>query len=310
MGYRKRGPGKIPKRQLTFGAMRITVFSRGPGLYSTRRLVEAGRERGHAVEVVDHALCSPYLDSERSSILYEGNPMSVPDVAIPRIGANITTRGVALLRQLDVMGVPHLLPAEALLLARDKMSCLQQLRQNGIDVPRTVLCFGLGEVRKAAKRLGPFPVVVKLLESTHGVGVALAHNLYQLERLAEGFLQLQDRVLLQEFIRESRGTDQRAFVVGGKIVAAMERRAVAGEFRANIHRGATASRLQLSEEEQDLVLRVTELIGVDVAGVDLISSKRGPLVMEVNASPGLEGIEGATEIDIAGAIIEYAERIG
>ena len=289
--------------------MRITVFSRGPGLYSTRRLVEAGRTRGHEVSVVDHALCSPFLDKDQSSILYEGSPLAVPDVAIPRIGANITTRGVALLRQLDVMGVPHLLPAGALLLARDKMSCLQQLCENGIAVPRTVLCFGLGDVRKAAKRLGPFPVVLKLLESTHGVGVALAHNLYQLERIAEGFLQLQDRVLLQEFIRESRGADQRAFVVDGKIVAAMERRAVAGEFRANIHRGATAVPLRLSDAEEELVLRVTHLIGVDVAGVDLISSKRGPLVMEVNASPGLEGIEGATEVDIAGSIIDYAERI-
>ena len=288
--------------------MRITVFSRGPGLYSTRRLVEAGRARGHEVEVVDHARCSPLIETGRSSILHDGVAIATPDVAIPRIGANITTRGVALLRQLDVMGVPHLLPAEALLLARDKMSCLQQLSQAGIDVPRTVLCFSGGEVRKAAKRLGPFPIVVKLLESTHGVGVALAHNLYQLERLAEGFLQLQDRVLLQEYIRESRGCDQRAFVVGGRIVAAMERRAVPGEFRANIHRGASAAPLELSTEDADLVLRVAAEIGVDVAGVDLIRSKRGPLVMEVNASPGLEGIEGATQVDIAGEIIQYAEQ--
>ncbi|PPK86424.1 SSU ribosomal protein S6P modification protein [Neolewinella xylanilytica] len=287
--------------------MRITVFSRGPGLYSTRRLVEAGEQRGHAISVVDHSLCSPYADGEKSSILMNGLPFDEPEVAIPRIGANITTRGVALIRQLDVMGVPHVLDANALLLARDKMSCLQRLTQEGIGVPRTVLCFSVYEVRKVAKRLGPFPVVVKLLESTHGVGVALAHNLYQLERLAEGFLQLQDRILLQEYIRESKGSDLRAFVVGDRIVAAMQRKAVAGEFRANIHRGATATPVTLSPEEQALVLRVASVIGVEIAGVDLIHSHRGPLVMEVNASPGLEGIEGATRVDIAGAIISYAE---
>ncbi|MGB3798215.1 MAG: RimK family alpha-L-glutamate ligase [Lewinella sp.] len=287
--------------------MRIAVFSRGPGLYSTRRIVEAAQARGHDVEVVDHALCSPYADADKSSILYNGQALDAPEMAIPRIGANITTRGVALIRQLDVMGVPHVLNADALLLARDKMSCLQRLTQAGIGVPRTVLCFSTQEVRKVAKRLGPFPVVVKLLESTHGVGVALAHNLYQLERLAEGFLQLQDRILIQEFIRESKGRDQRAFVVGGEIVAAMERKATAGEFRANIHRGASATRIDLSDKEQDLVRRVASVIGVEVAGVDLIPSKRGPLVMEVNASPGLEGIEGATEVDIAGKIIQYAE---
>ena len=283
------------------------VFSRGPGLYSTRRLVEAAAARGHEVTVVDHALCSPYLDGEKHTILNDGQLLEVPDVAIPRIGANITTRGVALIRQLDVMGVPHVLHADALLLARDKMSCLQHLSGAGLEVPRTGLCFTTQEVRQLAKRLGPFPVVVKLLESTHGVGVALAHNLYQLQRLAEGFLQLQDRVIIQEYIRESRGCDVRAFVVGDRIVAAMERKAVAGEFRANIHRGATATALELDEEEEALILKTASVIGVEVAGVDLIRSKRGPLVMEVNASPGLEGIEGATKVDIATEIITYAE---
>ena len=283
------------------------VFSRGPGLYSTRRLVEAAAARGHEVTVVDHALCSPYLDGDRNTILNDGQVLEHPDVAIPRIGANITTRGVALIRQLEVMGIPHVLSADALLLARDKMSCLQKLSGAGLEVPRTGLCFGTHEVRKVAKRIGPFPVVVKLLESTHGVGVALAHNLYQLQRLAEGFLQLQDRVIIQEYIRESRGSDVRAFVVGGRIVAAMERKAAAGEFRANIHRGATATALQLDEEEETLILKTASLIGVEVAGVDLIRSKRGPLVMEVNASPGLEGIEGATKVDIATEIITYAE---
>ena len=286
--------------------MRMTVFSRGPGLYSTRRLVEAGEQRGHEVEVVDHALCSMYLGGSKSALLHNGSPLRLGEVAIPRIGANITSRGVSIIRQLDVLGIPHTLPADALLLARDKSCCLQQLTTAGIDVPRTVLCFSIFEARLVAKKLAPFPVVVKLLESTHGVGVALAHNMFQLERLVEGFLQLQDRVLLQEYIRESRGSDIRALVVGRRIVATMERTAAEGEFRANMHRGASAKPMQLRAEDEALVLRTAALIGVEVAGVDLIPSKRGYLVMEVNASPGLEGIEGTTGVDIAGAIIEHA----
>lgn len=288
--------------------MRITVFSRGPGLYSTRRLVEAGEQRNHEVEVIDHGLCSPLLEGNKSALLHNGTPLPLPDVAIARIGANITTRGVSVIRQLDALNVPHLLSADALLLARDKMSCLQRLTESHLAVPRTVLCFSTFEARRIARRLGPFPIVVKLLESTHGVGVALAHSMYQLERLAEGFLQLQDRFLMQEYIRESRGRDVRAFVVGQRIVAVMQRQAAAGEFRANIHRGASATAHVLSGEEQKLVMDTARAIGVEVAGIDLIPSKRGLLVMEVNASPGLEGIEGATGVDIAGAIIDYAEQ--
>ncbi|WP_157974263.1 RimK family alpha-L-glutamate ligase [Lewinella sp. IMCC34183] len=288
--------------------MRIAIFSRGPGLYSTRRLVAAATARGHAADVIDHALCSPFLAGRKSTLLHNGSPLELPDVAIPRIGANITTRGVSLIRQLDALSVPHTLSPDALLLARDKMSCLQVLAGAGIDVPRTVLCFSAWEARQVARRLGPFPVVVKLLESTHGVGVALAHNLHQLDRVVEGFLQLQDRVLIQEYIRESKGCDQRAFVVGDEIVAVMERRAAPGEFRANIHRGASAVRIELDDASQELVRFTARTIGVEIAGVDLIQSRRGPLVMEVNASPGLEGIEGATEVDIAGAIIRHAEQ--
>ena len=287
--------------------MRITVFSRGPGLYSTRRLIEAGEQRGHDMEIVDHGLCSGLLDGKKSTLLHNGSPLRAPQLAIARIGANMTGRGVSIIRQLDALGVPHLMTSEALLLARDKMSCLQRLVECDIDVPRTVLCYSTFEARRIARRMGPFPVVVKLLESTHGIGVALAHNMRELERLAEGFLQMQDRFLLQEYIRESGGNDIRAFVVGGTIVASMQRTAAEGEFRANIHRGATAANYPLSETETAIVLKTATAIGVEVAGIDLISSKRGPLVMEVNASPGLEGIEGATGVDIAGAIIAYAE---
>jgi len=286
--------------------MRITVFSRGPSLYSPRRLVEAGKARQHWTEVVDHALCSPDLNGGKTTLVHNGRPLELPHVAIPRIGANITSRGVAIVRQLDILGVPHTMSADALLLARDKMACLQVLTQHGLPVPRTVLCFSVGEARQAALKMDNFPVVVKLLESTHGVGVALAHSLYQLERITEGFLRLQDRVILQEYVAESQGRDIRAFVVGDQVVAAMERQAGDGEFRANIHRGATARAVRLSPEDIALCLKAAAVTGVEVAGVDLIPSTKGPLIMEVNASPGLEGIEGATKVDIAGAIIDYA----
>lgn len=286
--------------------MRITVFSRGPTLYSTRRLVEAGKQRLHWTEVTDHAMCSPFLSKDNTSILLDGKPLPMPQVAIPRIGANITARGAAIIRQLDVLGVPHTLTADALLLARDKMSSLQVLARNGVPVPETILCFSNREARLAAKRMTSYPVVVKLLESTHGVGVALATTPFQLERIVEGFLRFQDRIILQEYIGESRGVDIRAFVVGDRVVATMERRATGNEFRANIHRGATARAVQLSAKDEALVLKAAKLIGVEVAGVDLLPSHRGPLLMEVNASPGLEGIEAATGVDIAGAIIDYA----
>jgi ribosomal protein S6--L-glutamate ligase len=286
--------------------MRITIFSRGPFLYSTQRLVEAGKERGHITEVTDHGLCSPSLHGDKTALLHNGHPWEPPEVAIPRIGANITSRGVAIIRQLDVLGVPHTMNAEGLMLARDKMSSLQVLAGQGIAVPRTVLCFTLGEVRQAGRAMKKFPIIVKLLESTHGVGVAMAHTPYQLERIAEGFLRIQDRVILQEFVAESDGRDIRAFVVGDKVVAAMERKAGEGEFRANMHRGASAQMVTLSPEDEALAIRVASIVGVEVAGVDLLPSDRGPLILEVNASPGLEGIENATKVDIAGTIIEYA----
>ncbi|TXF90367.1 RimK family alpha-L-glutamate ligase [Neolewinella aurantiaca] len=286
--------------------MTINIFSRGPSLYSTQRLVEAGVERGHQTTVVDHGLCSPSLGEHGPSLLLNGTPIPKPDVSIPRIGANITNRGAAIIRQLEVLKVPTTISANGLLLARDKMSCLQVLAGNGVQVPGTVLCFTLHEVRRAGKTMGSYPIVVKLLESTHGVGVALAHTPYQLERIAEGFLRLQDRVILQEFIAESDGRDIRAFVVGNEVVAAMERKAGPDEFRANMHRGATARQVELSAEDEALAIRAAKIVGVEVAGVDLIPSNRGHLIMEVNASPGLEGIETHTGIDIAGVIVEYA----
>lgn len=286
--------------------MRIGILSRGPGLYSTQRLVEAAENRGHEVVIIDHSACSILVSDQQSKILLRGNPIKLPDVFIPRIGTSVTALGAAIIGQLDLLGIPHTTSVEGLLLARDKMRSLQFLAAQGAPVPNSILCSSAAEARRVAQLLGNYPVVVKLLESTHGVGVALVNNRYQLERTAEAFLNLQKRVILQEFILEAEGADIRAFVVDGKIVASMERRAGRGEFRANMHRGATASEILLTPEESALAIRTAALLNLDVAGVDLIRSKRGPLIMEVNASPGLEGIEKCTQIDVAGAIIEAA----
>lgn len=286
--------------------MNLTVFSRGPSLYSTSRIVEAAEADGHQVEVVDHASCSPVLENGAHSLLFDGRPMKAPELVIPRIGAHVTLRGAALLRHLDLMGIPHTMNAAALQLARDKMGSLQVLAAAGIPVPQTTLCFTIRDVRLAVKRMGGYPVVLKMLESTHGVGVALAYNLFQLERIAEGFLQLQQRVILQEYIEESEGRDIRSFVVGDKIIATMERRAADGEFRANMHRGASAIPIELGTADQEIVLTAARTLGVEIAGVDLIPSKQGYLLMEVNASPGLEGIERTTNQDIASEIVRYA----
>ncbi|MEM9837082.1 MAG: RimK family alpha-L-glutamate ligase [Bacteroidota bacterium] len=289
--------------------MHIGILSRGPGLYSTQRLVEAGQQAGHQVSIIDHGITSLLVTPAGGSMFIRGMDLDLPDVVIPRIGTNVTAIGAATISQLDLLGIPHLTSADGLLLARDKMRSLQFLARHQIGVPSSMLVTDAREARKIARRLSNYPIVVKLLESTHGVGVALAYNRYQLERTTEAFLRLQDRVILQEFIGEANGSDIRAFVVAGKVVAAMERKAAAGEFRANMHRGATATAIALTDVEAHIALKTASLLNLDVAGVDLIRSKRGPLVMEVNASPGLEGIETCTGIDVAGAIIEAAVKL-
>lgn len=288
--------------------MLIGVLSRGPSLYSTRRLVEAAEQRGHDVTVIDHANCSLLIDRQGGQLLHRGKRLKLPDVCIPRIGASVTALGMTVINQLDLLNVPHTTSAHGLGLARDKMRCLQFLASKGIAVPNTMLCTNSHEAPNIVRWVGDYPVVVKLLESTHGIGVALADHRYQLQRTVEAFLRLQNRVILQEFIAEAAGVDLRAFVVDGQIVAAMQRSAEKGEFRANMHLGAEASVAKLSYEEEQIALRAAKFLGLDVAGVDLIRSERGSLVMEVNASPGLEGIENCTGVDIAGAIVTAAEN--
>jgi ribosomal protein S6--L-glutamate ligase len=268
-------------------------------------LLAAGRQRGHKMHLVDHAKCNLAVRAKQAGVYYRDRLLPRPDGVIPRIGASITVHGAAVIAQYESMRVPTTTTSSALLRARDKLRCLQHLAGFGIPVPDTILCTQRNSVRSAMRALGGPPLVLKLLESTHGVGVDLAESSWQVMRTAEAYLQLHRRFLMQEFIAEAEGCDLRALVVGGQVVAAMRRRAAPGEFRSNLHRGATSEAIELSEEEVRLVLRVAELMELDVAGVDLIPSDRGPLVMEVNASPGLEGIENATGIDIAGAIIEF-----
>lgn len=287
---------------------RLAVLSRSEQLYSTQSLVRAAHSRGHQVMVVDHMFCGVWVEQQRPGVFYHGQTLPPPDGVIPRIGASVTIHGAAVIRQLESMGVFTATRSEALLRARDKLQCLQELALGGIEVPRTFFVTQPYELEALLDVMGGPPVVIKLLESTHGMGVILAENRNTALSIVEAFSRTRERILVQEYIAESRGADIRAFVVGGQIVAAMKRQAVSGEFRSNLHRGATASLVELTPHEEEVVLKSAHLMGLHIAGVDLLRSDRGPLVMEVNASPGLEGIETTTGVDIAGAIVEFMEQ--
>lgn len=288
--------------------MKIAILSRGPGLYSTSRLVEAIKQAGHEALIIDHGEASLLVDELGARLFIRANEIQLPDVIIPRIGANITNFGASVIGQFELLGIPHLTSIQGLLLARDKMRCLQVLASAGLQVPATLLAISPLDAVRAARYLGLYPLVVKLLESTHGVGVSLAHNRYDLQKIATAYIQLQGRVIVQEFIEEAKGCDLRVFIVEGKIVASMERRAAKGEFRANVHLGAQTLAAELTEEEQNIALQAAKILDLDVAGVDIIRSNRGPLLMEVNASPGLEGIENSSGVDVAAAIVAAAIR--
>lgn len=288
--------------------MNIAILSRGPQLYSTQSLFRAGRRRGHYMYLYDHANCHLLLENGQYHVMADGKLLPHLEAVIPRIGASVTSVGAAVIAQFEMMGVFSVTGSAALLRARDKMRCLQWLQHHGIPVPDTVLVGQTHTLPMLVDRLGGFPVVVKLLESTHGAGVLLCHTLPNLIATVEAFQRLRERVSMQEYITEAEGSDIRAFVVDGNIVATMRRQAPAGEFRSNLHRGATATLVELSEEEHNLVLRAAEVMELPVAGVDLLRSARGPLIIEVNASPGLEGIETVTGVDIAGKIINFVER--
>ena len=287
--------------------MRIAVLSRQASLYSTRRLVEAGRKRGHEVRVVDYLRCYMDITSRKPAIIYQGETLSF-DAIIPRIGATYTFYGTAVVRQFEIMGVYTPATADAISRARDKLRSLQILAQRGIGMPVTSFAHSTKDIDGLIDVVGGAPLVVKLLEGTQGVGVVLAETHKAAESVIAAFRQLDANILVQEFVEEAKGADIRVLVVGGKVVAAMERRAGVGEFRANLHRGAKASPRTLDERETEIALAATRAMGLEVAGVDMLESARGPVVIEVNASPGLEGIEVSSGVDVAESIIELIER--
>ena len=287
--------------------MKIAILSRNARLYSTTRLVTAGRARGHRVRVLDPLRCYMRIAHDGYALHYGGRELRGFDSVIPRIGASITFYGTAVLRQFEMMGVHTPNASEAVLRARDKLRSLQILAKHGLDMPVTVFGDNPDDTADLLAMLGPPPHVIKLNESAQGQGVVLAEKTAASQSVIEAFRGLYANFLVQEFVREANGRDIRCFVVGEEVVAAMQREAVAGDFRSNLHRGGTGSKVKLSERERDTALRAARAMKLGIAGVDLLRSERGPLVLEVNSSPGLEGIEGVTGVDVAGAVIRYVE---
>lgn len=290
--------------------MRIAILSRNPLLYSTSRLVEAAEKRGHEALVIDHLKCYMVIEKGNPAIHYKGNKLEGIDAIIPRIGASVTFYGAAVIRQFEMMNVFSAVRSQAIVRSRDKLRSMQILSREGIGLPITAFADSPTDIEDLIKQVGGTPVVIKLLEGTQGIGVVLAETKSAAKSVIEAFYGLEANILVQEFIKESKGQDIRVFIVDGHIVGAMRRTGMEGEFRSNLHRGGSAEIIKLSREERYTALKAAKSLGLSIAGVDMLQSKRGPLVMEVNSSPGLQGIEKATGVDIAGAIIEYVERYG
>lgn len=288
--------------------MNIVILSRNPALYSTQSLIYAARKRGHFVRVIDHMKCDLVMEASNLAVNYEGERIRDVDAIIPRIGSSATSYGAAVIRQFELLGVYTATNTEALLRSRDKRSAMQYLAAKNIPIPKSVITNDIFSVKKVVEEFNSIPLIVKLLDSTQGLGVILAETKASAESILEAFIKLKQKVILQEYIAESKGADVRVFVVDNKVVAKMVRQAQPGEFRSNLHRGASAMVARLTPEEERIALDASKELGLKVAGVDLLRSKRGPLILEVNASPGLEGIEGTTGIDIAGKIIEMIQR--
>jgi len=288
--------------------MRIVILSRQAALFSTRALAEAARRRGHEVRVLDTLQFDIRLSRRNPELFYQGEPVGPVDAVIPRIGASITYFGLAVVRQFEMMGVYCLNESQAIARSRDKLRSLQILSRHDIGLPPTVYTRQAEHVPGCIDRVDGPPVVVKLLQGTQGIGVVLAESTAAASSVIEAFHGLDQNILIQKYIHEAKGADIRALVVGRKVVAAMRRKAVAGEFRSNIHRGGQAKAIRLPAEYRKTALAAARVLGLRVAGVDMIESQEGPMVMEVNSSPGLEGIEKTTGIDVAAAVIEQIER--
>ncbi len=287
--------------------MRISILSNNSTLYSTTRLRNAARARGHTVRVMSTSNFSLDIKSGKPGVLYKGKPASKVDAIIPRISANQSFYGTAVVRQFEQMGVYCLNPSFAISVSRDKLRSMQILSRHKIGIPDSAFAFGKSDIEPALERIGGAPAVIKLLEGTHGAGVMLAESAGVARAIIEALQVAQHNVLIQKFIAESKGRDIRAFVIGDRVVAAMRRTAKEGEFRSNVHLGANTEAIELDEEYTRVAVRAAHIMGLRVAGVDILESDSGPQILEINSSPGLEGIEGATHIDIADAMISYLE---
>ncbi len=289
--------------------MKLLVLSTGAHLYSTQRLVEAGHARGHTIEVIDHTKCEVLMQQSKPIIIYENQVLPSYDAVIPRIGASVTFYGAAVVRQFEMMKILTINESQAIVRSRDKLRSLQILSRAGVGIPKTA--FSKHPKDKDVDQLielvdGP-PVIIKLLEGTQGMGVMLADSAQAAKSTIEAFSNLKAHILVQEFIKEAQGVDVRAFVVGSKVVAAMKRQGKKGEFRSNLHRGGMAVSVQLTEQETEQAVLAAQAMGLAIAGVDLLQSQRGPLILEVNSSPGLEGIEKTTQVNVAESIIAHIE---
>ena len=290
--------------------MKIAVLSRSPNIHSTKRLVEAAKARGHEVRVVDHVRCFMDITSDRPSLHYQDEEFAAEhfDAVIPRIGASVTFYGTAVVRQFEMMGVYSVNESVAITRSRDKLRSLQLLSRRGVGIPVTAFARSPDDVPGLIREVGGAPLVIKLLEGTQGIGVVLAETRTAAKSVIQGFMGLSANILVQEYIKEAGGSDIRCFVVGGKVIAAMQRTAPEGDFRSNLHRGGSASLVKRTPKERRTAVNAAKIMGLNVCGVDLLRSDRGPLVMEVNSSPGIGGIEAATGKDVANLIIEFIER--
>ncbi|MAC98341.1 MAG: 30S ribosomal protein S6--L-glutamate ligase [Pseudomonadales bacterium] len=288
--------------------MKLAILSRNAKLYSTRRLIEAATERGHEVRVIDPLRAYMNIASHKPSIHYKGEELEGFDAVIPRIGASITFYGTAVLRQFEMMGVFPLNESVAISRSRDKLRSLQLLARKGVGLPVTGFAHSPDDIPDLISMVGGAPLVIKLLEGTQGIGVVLCETEKAAESVLEAFMGLKANIMVQEYIREAGGADIRCLVVGDKVIAAMKRQAKPGEFRSNLHRGGSASLIKISPEERMTAVRAAKVMGLNVAGVDILRSNHGPVVMEVNSSPGLEGIEATTGKDVAGLIIDSIEK--
>jgi len=288
--------------------MKIAILSQDSSLYSTRRLKEAGETQGHEVQVVNYLRCYMNITAHKPTIMYRGKPLEDFDAVIPRIGASRTFYGTAVVRQFEVMSVFSANDSQAISRSRDKLRCLQILARKGIGLPVTGCAHATEDIDGLIESVGGAPLVIKLLEGTQGIGVVLAETHQAAKSVIEAFRGLDANILVQEYIKEAQGSDIRCFVIGDKVVASMKRQGAEGEFRSNIHRGGKAEKVRLTPEERSTAVRAVKAMGLRVAGVDLLRSNHGALVLEVNSSPGLEGIEQATNIDVAGKIIDFVTK--